>query len=270
MTSWLFNQYQIKTEAPTSFITDVPQFESAWHQPWSEPVRKRIIPALAIALAASGLFAPILGPSQPGPSNAAQWIYPWSDPVRLKKGIPSTEQQFLALPPQPPELSIPGWFSPLSEPVRVKLAVRTGDQQFTQQAPTPPLVSFSYYNWLADPVRLKKGLGSHLQQFDSLQVPVQPSGATLLQGWYNWYSEPVRYPKGLRPWLQQFLAYHPRILPNPDVTLVLAATEINNDDALIGINVYSGSTPVTGVTSANVSISEIKAQNSGFTSIEET
>lgn len=235
MTNWLFNQYQIKTEAPPAFITAVPQFESAWHQPWSEPVRKRIIPALAVALAASGVFAPPFSPDiEPGATNAAPWIYPWSEPVRFRSAIRVPNQPFFAYGNQKPE------------------------------------VSFSYYNWLTTPVRLKRGIGSHLQQFDPLQVPVQPSGATLLQGWYNWFSEPVRQPKGLKPWLQQFFTAPPRYLPPAQVTMTLAATEINSDVALIGINVYSGSTPVTGVTSANVSISEIKAQNSGFTSIEET
>jgi hypothetical protein len=43
MTIALSFQYQGKTEAPPAFIKVIPQFESAWHQPWSEPVRFRIL-----------------------------------------------------------------------------------------------------------------------------------------------------------------------------------------------------------------------------------
>jgi len=209
--------------------------ESKWHEPWSEPVREKIRPALAVALIASGMFSPVINPTiTPGQSYESQHHQPWSEPVRLKPDIGASRQQFFVYPYQ------------------------------------KPLVSFAYYNWLSEPVRERAGLVAHLQQVDSLGFPVVPAPALLLQGWYNWLSEPVRELAGLEAWLQQSFAYHPRILPTPDVTGTMDGIETNEDVALFGINVYSSATSTGTADSANVSIAEVQAGNSGFGSIEET
>lgn len=213
-------QYQILAQPPSP--ASIPERNAAvWIYPWSEPVRQRIAPVLAIALIASGIFAPTSFPgTQPGPSNAAPWLYAWSEPVRIKVGLRPEQQQVLA-------------FDPL------------------------PRVSFGWPQWLSEPVRQKPGLGAWLQRFDSLQTPIQPNVANLLEGWYNWFSEPVRTLAGLKAHLQQTLAYHPRILPTPNVTVTMSATETNSDVAEFAINVYTGSTPVVSGQGANVSLEEI-------------
>lgn len=228
-------QYQGKTEAPPAFITTVPQFESAWHQPWSLPVRQKILPALAIALAASGPFSPtFFAGMEPGADNAASWIYPWSTPVRFKPAVLAADQPFAAL------------------------------------APTPPIVSFAYYNWLTEPVRFKPGLATHLQQVTAIDTKPIPN-PVVLKGWYNWWSEPVRFKIGLATHLQQTLAYHPRILPTPQVTATMNALETNNDVFLGGIYVYDSVTPATSGAGARVSIIEVAPDgDDAATSIQES
>lgn len=77
--TYLF-QYEAKVE-PLQPLTA--NFESLRHQPWSEPVRTKIAPVLAVALAASGLF---FTPSAPFPETVTEsrWHQPWSDPIRRK------------------------------------------------------------------------------------------------------------------------------------------------------------------------------------------
>ncbi len=72
-------QYQPHTE-PVSTLKETVT-EDRWHQPWSEPVRVKIKPALAIALIASGLgWDP-----QPPIHNIDKWQQPLSEPVRKKE-----------------------------------------------------------------------------------------------------------------------------------------------------------------------------------------
>lgn len=226
-------QYQVIAQPPSPAA--IPAANAAtWIYPWSEPVREKINKRLAIALIASGLFAPVPFPgTQPGPSNAAPWIYPWSEPVRLKPQVQAGNQQAL-------------FFSPI------------------------PVVPQDWRQWLSEPVRQKRGLGAWLQQFDSLQVPVVPSTTTFLEGWYNWFSEPVRFLKGLKAPYQQFLAYHPRLVPNPNVTATMAATETNADIFQGAVNVYQSVTPATGTAGAKVSVVETPIPGSDPVGVRES
>lgn len=230
MTSYLFTQYQIKAEPPSAFIQDVPKYESAWHYPWSEPVRQKIAPALAIALMASG------------PTS---------------------------MPPMPPAVSF-SYYNPLSEPVRVKPGLRTALQQFDSlQVPVQPLVSsfIGWFNNLSEPVRVKPRLQAGLNPFFFYE-PEFPEAMDM--PWYNWLSEPVRLPRGLKAYLQQTTAYHPRILPTPNVTMRMAATEINTDVFLGAINVYDSATPSTSGQGAKVSIVEVPGSGGDPVSIRES
>lgn len=129
----LFTQYQIRAEPPEG-IQPGASYESPWHQPWSLPVRVSIDKRRAVALAASGPFAPILADSQVHPMD---WIYGYSTPVRKKPGLSAALQQVNALytPVQPLSSQIPGWLAPLSMPRRFKLGLRADEQQFLAYHP---------------------------------------------------------------------------------------------------------------------------------------
>lgn len=130
-------QYQIKTEIPF-FQGSIPGFESTWHQQWSEPVRVRINPRLAIALIASGLFAPVLNPNSQITQNfESRWHYAWSEPVRLKRGTHPGLQSFSAFIDSPVfqlDARIVRYL-PLSEPVWPKKGLK---QQLQQTLAMPP------------------------------------------------------------------------------------------------------------------------------------
>src|SRR5262249_51802762 len=103
-----------------------PVLEAKWHQPWSEPVRSRIAPRLAVALIASGLVYVEAAPFAESVTES-RWHQPWSEPVRVKPRLPEGEQQFLSAQPCP-IVSI-GWHNWLSEPIRPKPGLRAGLQQ---------------------------------------------------------------------------------------------------------------------------------------------
>jgi hypothetical protein len=128
-----------------------PVLESKWHQPFSEPVRQRIAPQLAVALIASGLTYVNAGPF-PESVTEGRWHQPWSEPVRVRPALPAGEH--LVSPFDEDVVFADRWFIPLSEPVRVKPALLAGSQQFLSPDPFPK-VSFSWWNWLAEPVRVR-------------------------------------------------------------------------------------------------------------------
>jgi hypothetical protein len=127
-------QYQEKTEpvlVPTTPIT-----QSHWQPAWSLPVRQVIAPRLAIALIASGLFAPVLTPTQAVPNLESKWHYAWSEPVRLKRGLHPSLHLFTVY------LNITSVFVPTRmlyrpwvDPVRIKLGLQTRLQQFFAAPP---------------------------------------------------------------------------------------------------------------------------------------
>ncbi len=187
-------------------------YESRWHYPWSEPVRFR---RLAVAQQVShvepttSVFETI---------TLDKWVYPWTEPVRRKPGLRAALQQSLiATTLNPGTQIIQGfesrWHQPWTEPVRLK-RFPTAEQQVTPVVFRPPLVSFAYYNWLTEPVRLKRGLGAHFQQFLALDTAAIP--VSRLAPWYAPWREPVRLRPGLRPNLQQ--AYTAPVLVTEVVT----------------------------------------------------
>lgn len=193
-----FQQFQQKAEPPPGAFLGVLQFESDKHYPWSEPVRFRIVPRLRIALAVSGLFAPVLSDTQLTGTFESRWHYPWSEPVRLPKRL------------------------------------ITGSQQF------------------------------HTTFFDILPKP-----GNQIQGWFQEFRGPVWPRKGLRAYLQQTLAYHPRMLPPPNVTIIIPAIEINTDRAEFDIWAYDEPPVPIDLTAVNVSITEVPAESGGSVSITE-
>jgi hypothetical protein len=125
-------QYQNFTE-PLSPI--VKSDEAAFHEPWSDPVRFRIIPALVVALLASGLFAPPMQTSLTGGNSAvneAMQHAPWSEPVRFKPSLSTSLQLAFVqgdLEIISPQTFIDGWFVFLAEPVKTKPGLLTDLQQ---------------------------------------------------------------------------------------------------------------------------------------------
>lgn len=210
-----------------------PVTESRWHAPWSEPVRSRIAPQLAVALIASGLayveaapFAervtedrwhqawsePVrtrwLPPAeqqplafQPGPADPYGWYAPLSEPVRIRAALPTPEQHVFEFEPAP-FVSF-GWWAPLAEPVRTRL-LATAHRQACVPDPLPR-VSFSWWNWLSEPVRIRPALPSGEQQVSPFDEEI-----VWADRWFAWWSEPV---VKARPRLveaaQQWLAFPP-------------------------------------------------------------
>lgn len=280
----------IWTAQPSTFYPGADN-EAPWHYPWSEP--KRFKPALTGALQAPYQAWPLpLDAIFPGPTVEAAWHYAWSEPVRFKSIKVSAIASGLIWTPQPSTF-YPGadneapWHQPWSEPKRFKPRLQVGLNPFEFFPLDNPQVTFSYYNWWSEPRRFKRGLAVQLQRalfedtanttlpkrspvwftplsepkrfpkrlhaalnpFDMLQVPVVPAADDYI-GWYAPISEPVRVPVGLKAWLQMSTAWPPRLLPTPDITAVLDATEVNSDQAEI-VYIVAGA-----ASSAKVSIIE--------------
>jgi hypothetical protein len=217
-----------------------PVLESKWHQPFSEPVRQRIAPQLAVALIASGLTYVNAGPF-PESVTEGRWHQPWSEPVRVRPALPAGEQHVFEFEPAP-IVSI-GWYAALAEPVRLKPGLPAGLQQVF--APDPfPKVSFSWWNWLAEPVRVRPALPAGEQQvspfdedivfvdrwFQPLSEPARVRPAVLVPAteqqfepfdediifvdrWFAWWSEPVRVKPALGTGSHQVLAFDSLPLP---------------------------------------------------------
>src|ERR1019366_4764345 len=84
-------------QAPVLTTGQFPEavFESKWHQPWSEPVRFKILPALAIVLAAASgnYFNPVPLPNSNPANIASTWFAPFTDPVRILPRLNTGSQQ---------------------------------------------------------------------------------------------------------------------------------------------------------------------------------
>lgn len=283
MTAWLFTQYQQKAEPPSiKAVNDgIAQYESAYHQLWSEPsaFKQAIKPVLAIALIASGLFAPVLTPNQITDQFESRWHYPWSEPPAYLRSIDSRRAialaasgefapvQFEAIEPGPRLIE---WWQPFAEPVRIKAALLAALQQWDAlQVPVVPPSSnlTQWFNNLSEPVRTRPLLPAPDQPFFYFE-PEPPEAMEI--PWFNWLTEPVRLPIGLKVWLQHYWEGPNRLLPPVNVTATLDATETNADAALFGIYVYNAVTSTTAGTSANVSITEIPVENSAVASLRES
>jgi len=150
---------------PDTQITQ--DFESRWHQPWSEPVRAK--PAL---LAAN-----------------QQYQVSWST------FTPVTET-----------VTVDKWYVALAEPVRTKPALPAALQR-AFETDADPVVSFSWFNSLVDPiVKAKAGLLAANQQYQVSWSIFTPEVVTL-DKWYVALTEPVRVKVSLAPAAQQFTAF---------------------------------------------------------------
>ena len=133
---------------------------------------------------------------------------------------------------------------------------------------SPAIAQFvGWFGPLSEPVRLKKGLRAPYHPSFTMDTDFTPRATTFLS-WYAPYSDPVRLPIGLKAPHQADFFAPPRALPTPDVTVILDATETNNDVALIGINIAGGVSPASRE-GASVSIVEIPAQSDAGLSISE-
>jgi hypothetical protein len=149
--------------------------------------------------------------------------------------------------------------------------VRRYQYQITTQVPPgafPPIPGFesAWHEPWSLPTPPLRGLQSYLQSAFTID-PFVPSEFKF--GFFNWWSEPVRERLGLRVVYQLDYTSPPRPLPTPDVTVVISATEINNDVALFGVNVYDSPGPTPGNAGAAVTIIEVPAQSYAGMSIRE-
>lgn len=109
--------YPIKAEPIVIQAEQV--MESKWHAPWSEPVRQKINPALARALATSGQVYP------PAPVVPFGYYRPLSEPVRLPKGLKAPYQRefFTDNLPLPSPGTLVRWLLPFGVPVWPKKGI---------------------------------------------------------------------------------------------------------------------------------------------------
>ena len=249
--------------------------ESRWHQPWSEPQRRRRTQTQQ-ALA--------WGNNTPAATSVDQWFRPFVEPVRIRASV---QRQFLAFAPNP-VVSF-GWFGGLSQPAKAKPSPRdtssvyppsveaiTPDKwlrplnepvrrrhttQDLQVAAPSQIVSFGWFGWLESPIRTRSGLLAAEQQSftQDLVVPVQP---ITVGNWFSSFSEPTRFRSGLGTRFQQTISWPPRLLPT-SVIVTMAAVE-DNQDVFEGII-----TTAAPATRCLVSIEEISVPNRSPTSIHE-
>src|SRR6266446_3472306 len=223
--------------------------EDRWHQPWSEPVRQKIKPALAIALIASGLS----WDPQPIPTQSDAWRQPLSEPTRKR-------EDKIALRVRYPFIYgsvYMSWFGPLPEPVRTKIdprlsiALIASGSSWNPQPIAPPVQNIDKWQQpLSEPVRKKEnriGLRDrypfvasavHIGWFGSLSEPIrirttlqaglnpsifytpQPDPADdLSAAWIVKFTDPVRIKQGLNAANQQAAAFHP--FPFPSITATI-------------------------------------------------
>lgn len=249
------------------FFEEEPPIEmmAAWYDWLSEPVRQK--PGLGSYLQQTWTFD-----TTPVPTGRYYgWFAPLSEPVRIKPGLQVQNQDYLFFEEEPPIEMMAAWFDWLSEPVRIKPGLKTHLQQaFTGDTiAIPASRGMGWFAPLVDPVKLPIGLKFYLQRDYTIDTDIVPLAAKLI-GWFQWLREPVRVLEGLKTHLQQFLAYHPRILPNPDVTAVMAATETNTDEFLGVVNVYNTPAPSTNGPGAAVSVIEVPDGGTDPVSVRES
>lgn len=199
---------------------------------------------------------------------------PWAEPVRFKKGTRAAQQQFFAYGQAATlgeNVFYDKWGYQWTDPVRKKRGLQSSLQHFytTDVSPIPTSRGMPWFRGLDTPVRTKPGLRAQLQQtfaFDAKWIIPPDAG---IQGWFRPLERPLRRKPGLSAALQAAFFYEPRLLPNPNVTMTMAATETNRDIALFALNVYNASGGTTGALSANVSIVEVPINDDGALSIAE-
>ncbi len=150
------------------------------------------------------------------------WFSALSEPPRAPRRLNAGEQQFLAFAPLP--LVSFSWFEGLAEPVRKlpRSPAAMAPAFFFQPAPSP-FVATGWFEALSEPVRFRPGLPAYLQHVFSIDTSVIPLQELI--EWFAALSEPVRFKSGLAAARQQFLAAPSQLRPNPTTTAVLDALE---------------------------------------------
>ena len=227
---------------------DIRVFDQAIFQRWTEPPKPKIAGRMAVALIASGLFAPVLNPNTQITQNyESRWHQGWSEPVRQKPGLrpylQDTGAPDVALP-QPP-VSSTSWFVAWSEPARFR---RYGAHLQDVGAPDvvlpPPVLSSQWHGPWSEPTRKQSRIYLNEDLFETITVTtgaiapatfssdvifprsfIYQSQTTSLfpppvlsSQWYYPWSEPVRLKK-FSPALQSVTAL-------PVTTPVAAAVTI--------------------------------------------
>jgi len=127
-------QFQIKAEPPPAILT-ISRYESAWHFPWSEPVRFKqgLKPYLQQFFTGDPRWIP-------DPSTYIGWFAPLRDPVRLKIGLRSSLQHYFEAPPRllpPPDVTAVMHATEINKDIALfHINVYTG-----LPTPGPPIVS---------------------------------------------------------------------------------------------------------------------------------
>ena len=246
--------YPAKTE-PVLVAAAAPEpvTESRWHQPLTEPTRRRAL--TTAALVAAGLTWCPFTPTPPAETiTADKWQRPLSEPTRIKgataaqqapvtvlvQASPFTEAvsldrwlQRLAEPvlrrpvvqpvatswppyvaPAAETITVDKWYAPLSQGPRARLGLGAVLQRFLAFA-QPEDVSVS--RWLvplAEPGRRARPVADQQEQ---ALVKAAPFAETVsLDRWALPLSEPQRQRLGLRAGQQQARAFWPYPLPNVD------------------------------------------------------
>jgi hypothetical protein len=197
--------------------------EDKWHQPWSEPVRFKILPALAIVLAAASgnFFNPLPIPNVDPAVVATTWFAPWRDPVRVPARLTTGAQRadfLVEAAPFGEDLSqMSKWFAPWRDPVRVPLRLGPGlnqDEALVKAAPFDETALVSkWFISFTDPVRLKPDIGAWHQRAE--WSPPSNSGSlgeSLV--WFKNFVDPVRIPARLITGAQLFYASYIEPIPN--------------------------------------------------------
>ncbi len=126
--------------------------ESRWHQPLSEPTRKRDR-GYSAALIASGFVISAWALTQPETVSADRFLQPFSTPQKLARpGLPASAQQALAFVPVvtvAEDVTLDKWFAPLREPVRVRVSVDVNKQQAFAFVANDPIADTNTGKWFA-------------------------------------------------------------------------------------------------------------------------
>lgn len=159
------------------------------------------------------------------------------------------------------------WYPQLSEPVRNRLkahrvALSASGAIYVQAN----FVPFGWIYPLSEPVRSKrwKSAAYYSAWFMDRFIPTGPGNFP----WFQALSEPKRFKRGLLARYQKSFFGPDRLLPTPNVTMTMAATETNSDEALFALNVV-GSSLTTGTPRAQVSITEVPIVSGGGVGIAE-
>lgn len=188
--------------------------ESKWHQPWSDPmgtVFGKVRAAAAIALAASGLFAPVLTPEQtPEQVTESRWHQPWSEPYLTRTAWSRVALAASSGPSMGPvnvdQVDTPkriAWFQPLSDPVRVNanryLQAANQQAQFQGAVNVDPIDNAyrtPWYTQWTDPYLTRTAWSRvALAASSGLAAPVLTTGQFPEVVFLNWFaplSDPVR------------------------------------------------------------------------------